>query len=635
MNRIIARLSSTAGVALAVIAIMATPSSAASQVVVSGADLSSAPQVTLTVAVPLPSDGTSLPTSAFTVLESGQKRSTKVIGLPGDASQITLVIDTSGSMAGAGLAGAQSAAKALLAQLPPAASVSVIGFGNSPYVASQFTLDRAATRTAIDGLKAAGETALNDAVILSSSSFSTPKRTMVLLTDGRDTVSNATTPEATTAAKNSGAIIYGVVLDTTDSDVTAPTAFASASGGKVARAADPSGLKGIFSRIGSELASQYRLSFVATGKGSTGITVKIKSKELNGSGVIRLSLPASPTSAGADLALPSPSLPRGTESAPTGPLGSTTGLVIGVCAILAGIAIGAYALITRERPPSQLAGGGDGNLGRGETTLLEQIKSGASAFADSSLKTAQRSEALNSALERAGIDLRPGEYILAAGGAILGAAFIGAILDGVLMALIFGFIAFMVIRLMLKRSINRRQIAFADQLEQTLPLLAGSLRAGFSVTQAIDSVARESDSPTADEFRRVVTETRLGRDLDVALAALAGRIQNPDFQWVVQAIEIHRAIGGDLAEILDNVFATIHDRNSVRRQISALGAEGRLSGIILIALPFGAGIFIQLVNPGYMGLLTQSALGWTLIFGALGSMAIGAFWMNRLLKVEY
>jgi tight adherence protein B len=178
-------------------------------------------------------------------------------------------------------------------------------------------------------------------------------------------------------------------------------------------------------------------------------------------------------------------------------------------------------------------------------------------------------------------------------------------------------------------------LAFADQLEQTLPLLAGSLRAGFSVTQAIDAVARESESPTADEFGRVVTETRLGKDLNDALAALAERTENPDFKWVVQAMEIHRAVGGDLAEVLDNVFSTIRDRNSVRRQIQALGAEGRLSAAVLIALPFGAAMFIQLINPGYLGLLFQSALGWTLLITALVSIGIGSLWIKRLLKVEY
>ena len=159
-------------------------------------------------------------------------------------------------------------------------------------------------------------------------------------------------------------------------------------------------------------------------------------------------------------------------------------------------------------------------------------------------------------------------------------------LSGVVLAF-FAAMVVVISYLIVQRKVRKRQEAFADQLEQTLPLMAGSLRAGFSVTQAIDAVARESDEPTASEFRRVVVETRLGRDTDEALGALAERVESEDFRWVVQAIEIHRQVGGDLSEVLDNVYATIRDRNGVRRQIQALSGEGKLSAIILFVLPFG------------------------------------------------
>ncbi|MSX81599.1 MAG: VWA domain-containing protein, partial [Actinobacteria bacterium] len=164
-----------AAAALFTAALFPTLAGAADSVVVSGGDLSAAPKVTLTVAVTTASGSPNLNSSAFTVLETTSKRSAKVIGLPGDASQVALVIDTSGSMSGAGLNGAKAAAVALLAQLPPAASVSVTGFGNTPYVASNFTTDRAATTSAINNLKANGETALNDAVSMGAKSFTSAR----------------------------------------------------------------------------------------------------------------------------------------------------------------------------------------------------------------------------------------------------------------------------------------------------------------------------------------------------------------------------------------------------------------------------------------------------------------------------
>lgn len=622
-----------AAAALFTAALFPSVADAADSVVVSGADLSAAPKVTLTVAVTIASGSPTLNSSAFTVLETSSKRSAKVIGLPGDASQVALVIDTSGSMSGAGLSAAKAAAVALLGLLPPAASVSVTGFGNTPYVASSFTTDRAATTSAINNLKANGETALNDAVSMGAKSFTSARRTLVVLTDGRDTVSTVSTQQATQDVKDSNSVVYGVVLDTADSDVVAPTSYAAASGGQVARATDPGGLRGIFTKIGSELASQYQISFISTGKGSTGFTVRVATPEGTKSGAIRVNLPTSPTDAGAEEALPNPTTPSGNTSTSEGAGSSPLLLILGLIAIMGAVGVGAFAFLSNSAPKSQLAGGKNPNSS--SPTMLSEIKRGATALAEHSLRAAEGGDALNRALERAGIDMRPAEYILAVGVSILVSGVVGLLLGQLVMAIIFALIAFFVARLLLTRKIAKRQLAFADQLEQTLPLLAGSLRAGFSVTQAIDAVARESESPTADEFGRVVTETRLGKDLNDALAALAERTENPDFRWVVQAMEIHRAVGGDLAEVLDNVFSTIRDRNSVRRQIQALGAEGRLSAAVLIALPFGAAMFIQLINPGYLGLLFQSALGWTLLITALVSIGIGSLWIKRLLKVEY
>ena len=108
-----------------------------------------------------------------------------------------------------------------------------------------------------------------------------------------------------------------------------------------------------------------------------------------------------------------------------------------------------------------------------------------------------------------------------------------------------------------------------------------------------------------------------------------------DFQWVVQAIEIHRQVGGDLAEVLDNVQATIRDRNQLRRRIKALAAEGKLSGIILFALPIAMFGWIALVNPDYLAEMTGNGLGIAMLIGAAGLMVAGGLWMRRLVRLEF
>ena len=143
--------------------------------------------------------------------------------------------------------------------------------------------------------------------------------------------------------------------------------------------------------------------------------------------------------------------------------------------------------------------------------------------------------------------------------------------------------------------------------------MAGSLRAGHSLLRAVDSVSQEAEAPTSEEFSRIVNETRVGRDLNDALDEVAERMGSDDFTWVAQAIAIHREVGGNLAEVLDAVGHTIRERNEIRRQVKALSAEGKLSAIVLMALPFGVTGFISLTNPGYIAKFTQSLTGYAML----------------------
>jgi tight adherence protein B len=168
-----------------------------------------------------------------------------------------------------------------------------------------------------------------------------------------------------------------------------------------------------------------------------------------------------------------------------------------------------------------------------------------------------------------------------------------------------------------------------------LQLLAGNLRAGHGLLQSVDTLADESESPTREEFRRVVIEARLGQNLTDALHATADRVRNADFEWVVQAMDIHREVGGDLAEILDRVGNTIRDRNSIRRQVSALSAEGRLSAAILFVLPIALTVVIALVNPGYLSELTDTTAGNVMIGLGVGLMLAGGIWLRRVIRVVF
>lgn len=239
-------------------------------------------------------------------------------------------------------------------------------------------------------------------------------------------------------------------------------------------------------------------------------------------------------------------------------------------------------------------------------------------------------------LERAGLPLRPAEYIAAH----LLAVVIGGVLVQVLTKsamLAFLAVAFATIGPMLwvQTKVEHRRTRFDEQLPELLTLVAGSLRAGWGMQQAVDLVVQEMGDPAASEFRRVQVETRLGLELDESLAAMAERLDSDDFRSVVTAISVQREVGGNLAEVLDQVAASIRDRESMVRQIASLSAEGRISAVILIVLPFVIVAGLLVISPDYiLGALASPVFLLMLAFGAV-LMAVGALWLRAIARIEY
>jgi len=166
-------------------------------------------------------------------------------------------------------------------------------------------------------------------------------------------------------------------------------------------------------------------------------------------------------------------------------------------------------------------------------------------------------------------------------------------------------------------------------------LLAGGLRTGWGLQQAIDLVVTEGDKPAADEFRRVQIEARLGVPIETSLQSMADRLDSDMFRWVVSAVAIQREVGGNLAEVLDNVAKSVRDRDALYRQVAALTAEGRMSAIILTALPFVVAGGMFFVSPDYIRTGLSSPLGLPVIGLAVVLLIIGVLWLRAVSRIEY
>ncbi|GAA3181508.1 type II secretion system F family protein [Blastococcus jejuensis] len=239
------------------------------------------------------------------------------------------------------------------------------------------------------------------------------------------------------------------------------------------------------------------------------------------------------------------------------------------------------------------------------------------------------------ALERAGMSMTLPDFVLTVALSTIAGSAAGYLLGGVVLALVVLALVPLGAKLLLSFKAGRRQAAFADQLDDSLQLMASSLRAGHSLLRAVDAVSQEAAAPTSEEFARIVNETRVGRDLNDALDEVAARMGSDDFTWVAQAIAIHREVGGNLAEVLDAVGNTIRERNAIRRQVKALSAEGKLSAIVLMALPFGILGFISMTNPGYLAKFTQSAVGYGMLAASAAMIVIGGLWLKKTVAIKF
>ncbi len=176
--------------------------------------------------------------------------------------------------------------------------------------------------------------------------------------------------------------------------------------------------------------------------------------------------------------------------------------------------------------------------------------------------------------------------------------------------------------------------AFAGQLPESMELVARALRAGHSLAAGMHVVAEEMPQPVAKEFGRVYEEQNLGIQLEDALKNMCDRVPNLDLKFFVTSVAIQRQTGGDLAEILDRIGYVIRERYKILGQVRALTAEGRLSGIVLIALPIGLFLLMLWMKPEYIALLWTDSIGIKMSIGAIVLMIIGAYSIKKIIDIK-
>jgi len=246
-----------------------------------------------------------------------------------------------------------------------------------------------------------------------------------------------------------------------------------------------------------------------------------------------------------------------------------------------------------------------------------------------------RQRGLAARLDLAGIKTPVRDVVLLLGATVLALFAAGLVLGAPLIGLLFAALVPLIGWLVLSVKTGRRREVFAQSLDENLQMMAGSLRAGYSLLQAVSTLATEAAQPASDEMQRVVNETRVGRPINDALENSAQRMDNEDFFWISQAIAINREVGGNLADVLEGVAHTIRERAQLRRQVDALSAEGKLSALILMALPLVVLLLLLLINPHYLVRFVDNPIGLLMLAAAVVLLLIGGLWLRVMVRIKY
>lgn len=551
------------------------------------------------------------------------------------ARTAVLVIDTSNSMRGARFRAAREAARAYLAGVPGDVEVGLVTFSNEVSQEVAPTRDRSAVTRAVNQLTLSRQTRLHDGVLAAIEAAGREgQRSLLVLSDGADT-SDTPLEEVTAAIDEAEVQVDTVSLDQGAGRAQRALASLAAAGdGRVVDAGSDD-LAAAFSVEADVLARQVLVTTevpaaVTAREATVAVTLGSSRGELSAEsfvpvGKVRAASPSAPRVVAPETWLV---LPGWMPWAAAGLVAAGLLIVLLVMAFSAPPAgpsmTDRIQQYTRRRTTEQ---------GRADIDPLGQARGAAQQVLDEHGTLQDR---ISTSLEAAGSAFKPAEWLLLHAGIAVGSFLLGVLLGGGSIPLGLLFLAFGVVgpRLYLGFKKSRRKKAFNAALPDTLQLMSGSLSAGMSLAQSVDTITREASDPMAGEFKRVLVETRLGVPLEDALEGIAERFDSEDFGWVVMAIRIQRQVGGNLAELLDTVAGTIREREYLRRQVLALSAEGRLSAWVLGGLPPLFFVYLVFTQGDYVRPLYTTLAGWIILAGAGVLLAIGAFWMSRLVKVE-
>jgi tight adherence protein B len=556
----------------------------------------------------------------------------------GRAKSVVLAVDRSQSMKGQSLRDATAAARAFVASKRSGDRVEVIAFGRDALGLTKFSSSGIDADAALAGLNADSRsgTALWDAVVRAARALARedqPGHVIIVVTDGRDVSSSNTLDEAVAAAQRARAAVYAIGIAGPDFTPQSLRTLASRTGGAYLEAQSSAELSALYARIGRALARTWQVRYVTAARPGDHVALRAAAPG-NGTTERTLVVPGDGLESAPAIQAPTV-LPRSAWRSSLAPL--AVALASGVLFLLAiwfvMVARSGSWLSARIAPhlgTPQRIGRVRRRRGQGQSLRKTIVATTEHAFAN-----VRQFRALQALLTRADLPLLASEllYICLAAGFVpamlAAAAGVPALLTLLLMLVGFtlpiGWVAYRA---------GKRAKAFDNQLPDLQITIAASLKAGHSFRHAIQAVVDDGAEPAAKEFRRVLTETRLGRPMDQALGEMGDRIGSKNLTFVLNSVTIQRQIGGSLAGLFDMVAETVRQRQQFARKIRSLTAMGRMSAYVLGGLPFAVAILISIVSPVYMSPLWHTGVGHDLVGLGVVMLGVGGVVLRKIVSFK-
>lgn len=543
---------------------------------------------------------------------------------------VALVVDASDSMQGTPIAAAMSAARAFVAQRAPGQEIAFVTFNSKTNVVLPLTKTSATIAAAIDhapGL--AYGTHMYDSVssvigLLSAANLDSAS--IVLLSDGADTGSGTSLQKTLTAARAAHVRIYTVGLRSSRFDPSSLQALAAGANGVYAEA-KASELSGLYHRLGAQLAGQYLVRYQSFAGPKQPVTVRIRVKGIPG--VAKSHYDAPPLAE-----IPVPTTFHRTQFARLVLSPYTAIGVVLVCALLGGFALASALTPTHNHLRKRMAEFVSMATPRDDRPAAGEARTGVLGGTERSLEGQAWWKNFKEELAIAEIKMPAIE--------IVALTFIGTIVFVLALSVAIGSALFGIlglafpfaVRAYLKAKLAHRRGQFADQLPDCLQIIASALRGGHSLVGSLSVVVDAAGEPMKSEMARVVQEEALGTPLEDALAIVSKRMDNTDLDQLGLVARLQRDTGVSAAEVIDRVTETVRERFELRRLVSTLTSQARMSRWIVTLLPVALLLVISLLNPHYLHPLFSRLSGRALLVAAALLVMGGSLVIKKIVNIK-